>query len=61
MNTFSERLKYAMGEADLNQSALSEKPDFPRRQSANTFPGRIAQALTGSKPLPMLPAFPLIS
>ena len=28
MNTFAERLKYAMDQANMSQSALSEKADW---------------------------------
>lgn len=63
MTTFAERLKYAMEQANMSQSALSEQAGgvLPRPLSANTFPGRTPPALTVSRPLPMQPAFPLIT
>ena len=60
MTTFAERLKNAMEQANMSQSALSEQAGAPRPLSANTFPGRTPPALTVSRPLPMPPAFPLI-
>ena len=48
MTTFAERLKNAMEQANMSQSALSEQ-------------GRTPPALTVSRPLPMQPAFPLIT
>ena len=37
MNTFAERLKYAMEQADLKQSALSNRPDFQGRNQSVSF------------------------
>ena len=47
MKTFSDRLKFAMAEAGLNQSALSEKTGASKALSASTFPARTPPALTG--------------
>ena len=57
MTTFAERLKNAMEQANMSQSALSEQ--------AGASKAAISQYLSGkntvSRPLPMQPAFPLIT
>ena len=45
----------------LYTSPCLNRPGLPRPLSANTFPGRTPPALTVSRPLPMQPAFPLIT
>ena len=56
MNTFAERLKYAMEQADLKQSALSEQAGISKAQSVSIFPGRTPPTKSGSRRWPMLPA-----
>lgn len=61
MTTFAERLKNAMEQTNMSQSALSEQAGASKAAISQYLSGKNTPALTVSRPLPMQPAFPLIT
>lgn len=62
MTTFAERLKNAMEQANMSQSALSKQAGASKAAISQYLSGKNPPpALTVSRPLPMPPVFPLIT